>query len=210
MRKSKVQVGRVFGRLTVVAESGKSNGSKLVDCQCSCGKTTTARQDSIATGRTTSCGCLRNERAAMNRIKHGECQLSTTEYGIWRGIKGRCLGTANPRYSGMEIHPEWLESYEAFLASVGRRPTSNHSIDRIDNERGYVPGNVRWATRKEQCRNRRSNRSLTIDGRTLSLAEWSEINNLPMQAVWERLRRGLTPKDAVTKPLRVTKRTKVI
>ena len=90
---------------------------------------------------------------------------------------------------GIAVAPEWL-SYERFLQDVGPRPSADHSIDRIDNERGYEPGNVRWATRIEQARNRRTNRLISALGVTLSVSEWAERTGVNRQTIYDRLRRG--------------------
>src|SRR5882724_9746760 len=103
----------------------------------------------------------------MKKQKHG---LSRTPlYKIWCNIKDRCSNPNNPyshNYSGRGIglHPEWKISFLAFSDAIGPRPSSQYTVERIDNQKGYVPGNIRWATRKEQAHNMRKNIVLTFNG----------------------------------------------
>jgi len=100
-----------------------------------------------------SCGCVRPK----TNLQHG--MRKTKEYCSWGAIKKRCLNPNDkdyPRYggAGVTMYPQWAESFEAFFAEVGKAPSRNHSIDRIDTRLGYQPGNVRWATHSEQQRNK--------------------------------------------------------
>lgn len=111
---------------------------------------------------------------------------------------GRCRNPNDRWYGarGIAVCERWLNP-ENFLADMGERPSLQHTIDRIDNTRGYEPGNCRWATKKEQSRNRASNHFLTIDGETLTVAEWAERYGLKYGTVQDRLRRGWPPDRAV-------------
>lgn len=91
---------------------------------------------------------------------------------------------------GITVCPEWRESFEAFFLDVGRRPGPAYSIDRINNDGHYRPGNVRWATQKEQQRNRRSARLITIGTETKSLVEWAEFSGIPKGVIHKRWKRG--------------------
>jgi hypothetical protein len=110
----------------------------------------------------------------MPRTTHG--QSKTREYWVWIKMKDR-TGNPNahdyPRYggAGVTMCPEWRKSYEAFVASVGPRPSPSHSIDRIDNARGYEPGNVRWASLLEQANNKRTNRFVTYRSKKMTIAD---------------------------------------
>lgn len=136
----------------------------------------------------------------MGGKHHGYSQ--TAEYKIWKGVKGRCL---NPNHSewrnyggrGLTMHPAWAARFLAFLAEVGPRPTPQHSIERENNSKGYVPGNVRWATRAEQAVNRRNNHLLTVGDRTQTISQWAEETGLTQGAIRMRLKRGMEPAESV-------------
>lgn len=165
--------GKPYGRLTVQKHAGTSeHGKSLWECLCQCGKTVVVDARGLVSGKVLSCGCLRNERARTNGllggkpIRHGHAQRGTSEYHAWKTMKQRCgphsRGKDRELYylRGVRVHPEWAASFEAFLAHIGPKPSPTHSIDRYPNRDGnYEPGNVRWATPKEQANNRRPRRS---------------------------------------------------
>jgi len=106
---------------------------------------------------------------------------------------------------GIKVCDRWRESYENFIEDVGPRPSPEHSLDRIDNSGDYCPENVRWATKKEQARNKRNNRMIEYRGEQKALAEWAEIAGIAPQALTRRLGRGWSMEDAMSKPLRITR-----
>lgn len=120
-------------------------------------------------------------------------------------MRRRCREPWNLRYGGrgISVCEEWESSYLSFLTHVGRRPSKTHSIDRIDNERGYAPGNVRWATKKEQSRNTRSNRKLTAFSKTMTIAEWAEETGLDRLVIHNRLNAGWPTQDVLSRPVRL-------
>lgn len=157
---------------------------------------------------------------APPRAAHGAKSggRATPEYTAWQRIRDRCNNRNSkdfPYYGGRGIRvcARWEASFEAFLADVGHRPTPAHTIDRIDNYRGYEPGNVRWATRAEQSRNRRpfsmigkSTRArwITVGDVQDSIAGWSRRSGLTRGCIRSRLRYGWEPSRAVTEPLGTT------
>lgn len=167
-------VGQVFGRLTGVGFTGAKTKFRqaMLTCRCECGLYVDIAVHHLRSGNTTSCGCLHAEGlAARNAASatHGESvsiggktQVSEL-YRAWQHIKSRCYKPKHPAYAdyggrGIYLHQAWHD-YAVFArdieASIGRRPHDAYSIDRIDNDGSYVPGNLRWATKAEQNANRR-------------------------------------------------------
>ncbi len=114
----------------------------------------------------------------------------------------RCTNPSKKSYAGyggrgIKVCERWLDSFDAFLADMGPRTSPGHSLDRIDNDGPYSPENCRWATRKEQCRNRRSNRLVIYDGTEMPLVEAAERAGLSYQLAYQRLLRGWTPEEAL-------------
>lgn len=134
------------------------------------------------------------------RVKHG--LRGTPEYNLWKGVKARCLNPNDNSYKnyggrGITIHPEWAQNFLSFLEGIGQRPHPTATIERKDNRLGYVPGNVVWATRKQQNRNRRSNKVVEFKGQTMCLAELQEVTGASAKAIGQRLRRGMALEKAI-------------
>lgn len=160
-------IGQVFGRLTVVAEAGlNSRRQSLWECRCSCGEQHIVLSTSLRSGHTTSCGCYNKERFQVRSLVHGHARQKkeTAEYRSWQHAKARCINPNVWNYKnyggrGIKMCEKWLNSFESFLADMGPRPSSKHSLDRWPDHNGdYEPSNCRWATAKEQQNNRRNNR----------------------------------------------------
>ena len=154
-------VGLKVGRLSVIDRAGSSSkGRALWRCRCECGSEKVVLGTNLVGGRSTSCGCLTKERtrevSSENNRKHG--LHGTPTYRSWRAMKSRC---SNPNRHdrhiylarGIKVCDRWLR-FENFLADMGERPDGT-SLDRIDNDGHYEPGNCRWATPKEQRANQR-------------------------------------------------------
>ena len=153
--------GRQFGRLVVVGLAGHRKGMTDWLAICSCGAEVTIRGSSLTSGNTTSCGCLKRELRRTHGHTTVDAGRSTPEYRAWSSMKGRCLNRRNanyPRYGGrgITVCDRWRDSFDAFMADMGVRPSRVQSIERKDNALGYSPGNCCWATVTDQTRNRRS------------------------------------------------------
>lgn len=168
------------------------------EVQCDCGSPSFAtRSDALRAGRTTSCGCVRG----ASNVTHGRSRDPI--YRCWMQMIQRCHNPNDAWYRnygarGIKVCERWRGSFEAFLASVGERPSPKHTLDRIDNSRGYEPDNVRWATRTEQMNNIRNNVLVEHNGECHSIAEWSRIVGIPSSTLQARLSRGVPPDVAMS------------
>ena len=151
--------GKRYGRIVVIARDGTANSDAAWLCQCDCGNHKRIKGAALRAGLTTSCGCYRRQNLLSQVTKHGG--VGTAEYRAWKGMKTRCTNPKEPGWKyyggrGIRVCDRWLNSFEAFLADVGPRPSPQHSIDRYpDNDGNYEPSNVRRATQAEQSQNRR-------------------------------------------------------
>jgi hypothetical protein len=208
-----IHTGDRFGRWTVVAQAESSSTGRKWLCRCECGRERKIRQEMLRM-KSRSCGCLKAEKlSARMQVQarvHGEGNhhygKETPEYRTWLGINARCFCPSNPAYKdyggrGITICDEWHHSYLSFLSYVGRRPTPSHTIDRFPNNNGnYEPGNVRWATQTQQCRNKRNNRYLTANGRTMILVEWAQLLGVCHSTIINRIKSGWPVERALTTP----------
>lgn len=193
--------GLRFGTLVVLerAESSPSGKTKWV-CSCDCGDTAVVFGGALTSGHTRSCGCVQKESLGNARRTHGATSglKRTKAYRSWLQIRRRCVKgdvKAFERYGavGIKMALEWQDDFAAFLAHIGQAPSEKHSVDRIKNERGYEPGNVRWATQSEQCRNKQKNLYVDVNGKKTLLVEACEQTGMNYFKAYQRLRRGREP-----------------
>jgi hypothetical protein len=152
-----------FGRLVVVDRAGSQSGHSTWLCRCDCGRRKPILGESLRRGLTQSCGCLQREWAAKGTHGHTRNRTGTKTYRAWQSAKDRCFNPRcedYPNYGGRGIRmcDRWRNDYAAFLADMGESPPGL-TLDRIDNDGDYEPGNCRWATLLEQARNKRAPRS---------------------------------------------------
>lgn len=204
--KVKDMLGLRFGRWTVKARSGPHLGKVAWLCKCDCGTERIVSGIGLRRGTSNSCGCLKNELSSKRERIHGLSK--TREYNSWRGIRERCINPACKEFhryggAGILMDPAWASSFEKFLEDMGRAPTPKHTVDRINGRLGYSKDNCRWATMKEQARNRKDNVLLTALGETKLLCEWIEdarclVGGVTLQARIQRY--GWKPEDAIITP----------
>ena len=139
------------------------------------------------------------------RVKHGQAN-SGPEYRAWKSMKRRCENPSTldyPLYGarGIKVCERWTD-YANFLSDMGPRPSLSHTLDRINVEGNYEPSNCRWATNKQQQRNRRDNHLLTLGGKTQCLSAWEEELGISSTTIRSRIKAGMTDEEALTTPIR--------
>lgn len=201
--------GRKFGRLSVVKKSRFYNRKGTMwECICDCGVEIITITDRLTTGHTQSCGCLHNERKTNAAIRHGHTRKGHIhqDYHIWIGMKTRCLNKNSRLYKnyggrGIKICERWLESngigFINFIADMGPRPSLSYSLERVNNNGGYNPGNCKWATNSEQANNKRTNKRIIYGGESFTVAQFSRKVNLIPSNVARSLRLGYSPEEIV-------------
>ena len=192
-RKFNDQSGRKFGRLFVLTKTVVIGQRKHI-CICDCGNKTFASPSDLLTGKKRSCGCLAKELTSQRSTTHGATrngrENTPPEYKIWASMKARCK--THPRYSGrgIKVCNRWALSFSDFLEDMGPRPSSLHSIERQNNNKGYNKQNCIWATDKDQARNRRTNLMVEHAGRVMPLAEACELTGFNYDAAKYRVYAG--------------------
>lgn len=171
-------------------------------CECDCGQIRKVTSLHLRQNHTRSCGCFNIQSIAARSRSHGETVngIASPEYRSFTHARDRCQNIndrAFPNYGGRGIEFRF-ESFEEFLAEIGRRPTVKHSVERKNNDGHYEKGNVRWATKSEQARNKRNTVHLTIDGQSKPLAEWAETMNVSANTIHNRRFRGSCDRCAVS------------
>jgi hypothetical protein len=205
--------GNRYGKLLVIRQEPRPPTQRYYTTRwivcCDCGTEKTVFSTSLRSGKVVSCGCVRRERARENikkatgkgrgNLRHG--MSKTPEWRVWAGIRQRCYDKNSPAYvyyggRGVTVCERWSR-FENFSSDMGLRPSPEHTLERVDNDGSYTPENCRWATRKEQARNRRSNFMVTAFGESLPLAAWAERFGVGRTTIVARILRGLPPEEAV-------------
>jgi len=200
-------LGQRFGRWQVLSQAHLTDDGMRWNCVCDCGTEKSVLCKHLMLGQSKSCGCLGRERQIARQTKHGASK--SAEYKIWRSMRGRCNNPKHPSYHryggrGITVCSAWDKSFEQFLADMGKRPADKQSIDRIDNDKGYEPGNCRWATVVEQCNNTSVNRHIEVQGEVFTLAEAGRRFGIRPLTIAKRIRNGMSP-DAAVLPREVSR-----
>jgi len=203
-RRIQLNKGDRFGKLVVIKEAEKyslpcGTSQRRFLCKCDCGNKSEVFLSLLRSGTTQSCGCAG---------KHGHSR--TPEYDAWDAMVQRCTNPKNPSYPryggrGITIDPLFLD-FPAFLLHIGKRPSKLYSLDREDNEKGYIPGNIRWVLRRTQNLNRCNTKLYEYQGLSLALCEWAERTGIQEKSLWSRLNvLGWSIEKALTTPVNSAK-----
>ena len=209
LNKPKDITGKRFGKLVAIKplKTKDNNGSIHWLCECDCGNIVEASGHRLRNGSKMSCGCL--------STKHG---MATSKiYNIWGAMKARCLNPNDKAYKnygsrGITVCSRWSgdNGFKNFLADMGEKP-KDKSLDRIDNNKGYSPDNCRWATRKQQQNNIRTNRYITLNGITKAIHEWCEYFGIKYETARRRIDTyGWGVEEALTTPIHSIYHTKKV
>lgn len=185
-------IGVKFGRATALRQFTEDGYTKI-ECICECGNKFISHRSSLVTGNTGSCGCLSREILLNRATTHG--MSNARIYGIWSDMRSRCNLSTNYNYfryggRGISVCRDWegdlgFEHFNEWAINNGY--TEDLTIDRIDNDGPYSPGNCRWTDMETQCNNRRNSRYLEYNGRTMTLAQWAKELGLNYARVYSRI-----------------------
>jgi hypothetical protein len=199
----KLHIGQRFGRWTITGTAVSKNGNRHWPVACDCGANGLVAATYLVKGESTSCGCAQREysrrHASTLNLTHGKSNTPT--FKSWKSMLDRCTRPTDRYYwiyggAGITVCTRWL-SFQNFLEDMGERPPGK-TLDRWpDNNGNYEPGNCRWATPKEQSRNKRTNIQVTANGQTKCVAEWCDELGIPRGRVYERIGGGWSPLQAL-------------
>lgn len=192
--KDVVEKGTKYNRLTILKEVESEHAPncnktyRRVCCECVCGDVRDYYYHAVKSGKTSSCGCYIREVTGNRSRTHG--MKGTPTYHTWRCMRSRCKNPNDQDYKyyggrGISVCKRWDESFENFIEDMGERP-ENKTLDRIDSNKNYEPENCRWATAKEQARNKRDTVKITYKGKVYPLAHWVDIFGINYSTLWSK------------------------
>lgn len=206
-------IGRQVGAWVVVGLSDELDPDRrpILRCRCVCGVVRDVVQKEILRGTSKSCGCLKALFARLTRHRKtaprpsfiAPTSLCLKERKAWNDLRSRCSNPKNRNYPnyggrGITVCERWSESFDNFFADMGTAPTPAHSLDRIDNDKGYSPENCRWASWREQARNKRGVLRVEYNGLNLPLSEWQDLTGVEAGVIRSRIQLGWSPLKALT------------
>ncbi len=203
-KRTKDRTNKQYTYWLVLSYAGRNkHRASMWFCRCNCGTERTVTGGALESGDSQSCGCRIVEHVLRDLRTHGGSYKR--EYNIWKNMRARCGRKSHRAYHnyggrGVKVCERWRESFAAFLEDMGASPTARHSIERIDNAKGYEPGNCQWATQAEQMRNTRRNRHLTHNGETLTITDWAARLGVVASSLFKRVSKGWSAEEAITTP----------
>ncbi len=199
--------GHRYGRWLVESFYSESIPKhRMWNCICECGTRRVVNAKNLKAGKSKSCGCLKSELIHKRLFKGGEERTGSSEYKSWCMMIQRCTSTTNQDYKhyggrGITVFEEWRKSFDKFLEYMGKKPSREYSIERIDHNGNYEPGNVTWIHKSKQPLNSRRNNMITWNGKTQCLSEWAKETGLDYHTLQSRVHRfGWKPPELFKKP----------
>ena len=196
-RPRKDLTGKRFGRLTVIGKGDRLRKSLRWNCFCDCGNSIMVPTEALNIGKSKSCGCLKVDVCKARMTTHGHAVNGKPDrvYRIWNAMIRRCYEPLFINFEdyggrGITVCDTWRASLSQFITDMGQPPSETHSIDRIDVNGNYEPSNCRWATPKEQGRNKRNNVIITHDGVTQCASAWAEQIGVCHSTIQARYKSG--------------------
>lgn len=205
--------GKRFGKLVAVCDIGRTSRGRIWNCICDCGAETTSISTYLKNGHKRSCGCLHAESARVAGEKqrtHGhtskERKKSASEYHAWSSMKSRCLNPNVHNYKrygarGITVCERWAD-FQNFYADMGPKPSSKHSLERLDTNGNYEPKNCVWADAFQQASTRTNVRSIEAFGKIMTAAAWSRETGIPATVIRNRLDSGWDVEKALSVSVR--------
>lgn len=201
-------IGKKYGRLLITGSFRKNKTAVMYETLCDCGNKGVSSITVLKKGIVVSCGCFKREYMASKKTTHN--MSNHPLYWTWVQMRSRCNNKRNLHYKnyggrGIKVCERW-DDFTLFLVDVGERPSGEYSLDRIDNNGNYEPGNVRWATRKEQLNNTRRNTLNKIVGigcKKQPIKEWIKEYAIPEATYYSRVFRGEDIVSAITRPVNI-------
>lgn len=188
-----------YGKWLVLGDAIENH---RVICRCDCGKEKPVNIYNLKTGKTKSCGC---DKSYNSVTKHGLSHHA--EYGVWKAMKARCYNKNHKNYDeyggrGIAVCDKWKDAFDVFFFDMGQRPSSRHSIDRIDVNKGYAHDNCRWATQKTQMLNTRRSLRVAHDGHQYNVTELVAMTGMKESTIYKRISAGWTAEKIIKTPPR--------
>lgn len=195
----------IFGDYLVLGEGEYSKKERFVLCSCKCGAVRNVSAVKLRSGRSTCCkDCAAKSERRVTNLKHG--MSKSAEYNAFLNMIDRCENKNYHNYEkyggrGITVCKEWRHSFDRFYADMGPRPSKDHSLDRINNDGNYEPGNCRWATRIEQLSNRSVTMFAEVDGAMVPVSELARQAGMKYETLAMRLKLGWSIEDAMKRPV---------
>lgn len=212
IRKKSIEIGTIKGSVIVISHSRQIRDSKksykfIINCQCNCGEFCSFETGNFKRINNPMCGNCKNRAEYKtingNSTRKDDNELEYKSYYTWKAMRRRCTDEKDKRYSryggrGIKVCERWKDSYKNFLEDMGIPPSTNHSIERLNNDGDHEPKNCIWGTKGEQANNKSNNRNITAFGKTQTLMQWADETGIKRETIAKRLNSGKSPEIALS------------